>query len=139
MWSADWSWGRSQCPERAAWKIHCHLRCRVSGLSAIVAAELQRAGIIIVVDVNPQRLELAKALGATHAIIGSEGDVVRRIREICQPLEGVDSALDCSGMTTVIENVIDLLAIRGRAINVGAPAPGKRESVGRIRSLDPRT
>ncbi|KAH8684086.1 chaperonin 10-like protein [Ilyonectria robusta] len=99
------------------------------GLSAIMAAKFRQAAIIIAIDINTERLELAEALGATHTLLGSDEHLAERVREICQPSNGVQSALDCSGVTLVISKLIDSLATRGRAVSVGASAPGKRVGV----------
>lgn len=98
------------------------------GLSAVMAAKFREAAIIIAIDISPERLDLAKSLGATHTIFGSE-DVVRIIRDICQPFNGVQFAVDCSGVPAVVENLVDSLGSRGRAVSVGGPAPGKRAGV----------
>ncbi|CAI4218399.1 unnamed protein product [Parascedosporium putredinis] len=81
------------------------------GMSAIMAA----------------RLELAKRLGATHGVLGS-GNVVEEIRKLCPPV-GVDFAVDCTGSTKVIENMIESLGTRGKAATVGAPGFGAKVSV----------
>jgi len=98
------------------------------GLSAIMASRIRRAKEIIAVDIQPSRLALAKELGATTTINSAEVDVLEVIKKICPP-NGVQFALDCSGVPKVIETMIDALGTRGRACSVGAPAPGKRASV----------
>ena len=97
------------------------------GISAVIAGKAIGARTIIVVDLHPSRLELAKRLGATHGILGS-GDVVGEIRKICPPV-GVDYAIDCTGSTKVITSMIDSLGTRGRGATVGAPGFGARVSV----------
>src|SRR5690349_16926384 len=52
------------------------------GLSAVMAAHAAGATTIIAVDVVPARLDLARELGATHAINGSTSDAVAEIRQI---------------------------------------------------------
>ncbi|MGE3667493.1 MAG: alcohol dehydrogenase catalytic domain-containing protein, partial [Steroidobacteraceae bacterium] len=54
------------------------------GLSAIMAARFARLDPIIAVDIDPARLELARELGATHALDAREGDVVARIHAIAR-------------------------------------------------------
>jgi Zn-dependent alcohol dehydrogenase len=100
------------------------------GMAAVMAAtKIAGAGTVIAVDLQAGRLELARRLGATHTMLVAEGtDVVRRIREICPP-NGVDYAVDCTGVTKVIRDVIDCLGTRGRAASVGAPGFGKSVSV----------
>lgn len=97
------------------------------GMSAIMAGKIRGAKTIIAVDLQPARLELAKRLGATHGVLGS-GNVVEEIRKICPPV-GVDFAVDCTGSTKVIENMIESLGIRGKAATVGAPGFGAKVSV----------
>jgi Zn-dependent alcohol dehydrogenase len=99
------------------------------GMGAIMAAKFRQAEIIIAIDINAERLEMAKTLGATHAILSSKEDVVQRVKEICRPRNGVQFALDCSGVPPVIESLVDSLATRGKAVSVGAPAPGKRAGI----------
>lgn len=98
------------------------------GLSAVMAGRMRGAKTIVAVDLNPARLEAAKGLGATHGILGSEGDVVEQIRKICPP-NGVDYAVDCSGVPQVVETMVECLGTRGRAATVGAPTPGKKVSI----------
>ncbi|KAI9933577.1 hypothetical protein MW887_008050 [Aspergillus wentii] len=97
------------------------------GLSAIMAAKVRKAEIIVAVDLQPARLELAKELGATHTFLGTDPNLAERIRELREP--GMDFALDCSGAPAVIETMIDCLGIRGRGASVGAPAPGRKVGV----------
>jgi Zn-dependent alcohol dehydrogenase len=97
------------------------------GMSAIMAGKLRGAKTIIAIDVQPARLELAKRLGATHCVVSSK-DVVEDIRKICPPV-GVDFALDCTGITSVIETMIAALGTRGRAATAGAPGFGSTISV----------
>jgi len=52
------------------------------GMSAVMAARLAGASMIIAVDVAPMRLELALELYATHVINSREADPVATIREL---------------------------------------------------------
>ncbi|KAB5585025.1 chaperonin 10-like protein [Coniochaeta sp. 2T2.1] len=98
------------------------------GMAAVMAGKIRGASKIIAIDLQPGRLELAKQLGATHGVTGSDGDVVDQIRSICQT-NGVDFAVDCTGVPQVIRTMIDALGSRGRASTVGAPGPGNNVSV----------
>ncbi|KAL2167286.1 hypothetical protein VTG60DRAFT_1445 [Thermothelomyces hinnuleus] len=99
------------------------------GMAAVMAAaRIAGAATVVAVDLLESRLALARRLGATHAILGSDPDVVARIREICPPL-GVDYAVDCTGVPAVIRTMIDCLGTRGRGVTVGAPGFGKCVSV----------
>lgn len=98
------------------------------GMAAVMAAKLRGAKTIIAIDLQPTRLELAKEMGATHGILGSDSNVLQQIREICPP-NGVDFAVDCAGVPAVIRTMIDALGTRGRAATVGAPGLGKTVAV----------
>jgi Zn-dependent alcohol dehydrogenase len=102
------------------------------GMAAVMAAaKVAGAGTVIAVDLQPARLELARKLGATHVVLaGGEGDVdvVAEVRRICPP-NGVDYAVDCTGVPKVIRDMIDCLGTRGRGATVGAPGFGKTVSV----------
>lgn len=95
------------------------------GASSIMAAKIRKARVIIAVDVTRSRLDMAQALGATHAFLSSH-DVVEQIRAACRPNDGVEYAVDASGVTSVVEQMVDSLATRGRAASIGVPGPGRR-------------
>jgi Zn-dependent alcohol dehydrogenase len=97
-------------------------------MSAVMAAKLRAAKIIIAVDLQPQRLELAKKLGATHTVLGSDPDVVAQIQKISGK-NGVDYSVDCAGIPQVVEKALDCLGTRGKGATVGAPTPGVRAGV----------
>jgi Zn-dependent alcohol dehydrogenase len=97
-------------------------------MSAVMAAKLRDAKIIIAVDLQPQRLELAKKLGATHTVVGSDPDVVSQIQAISGK-NGVDYSVDCAGIPQVVEKALDCLGTRGKGATVGAPTPGVRAGV----------
>ncbi|PNS14604.1 hypothetical protein CAC42_2661 [Sphaceloma murrayae] len=98
------------------------------GLSAIMASKMRGAREIIAVDIQDSRLEIAKSLGATATINSKDVNVVDAIRKLCPP-NGVQFALDCSGVPQVVETMVNSLGARGRACSVGAPAPDKTASI----------
>ncbi|CAG8939281.1 unnamed protein product [Penicillium salamii] len=98
------------------------------GMSAVMAAKMRGASIIIAIDLQTERLELAKQLGATHGVIGSDEDVVAQIQKISGS-NGVNYSVDCAGIPSVVEKALDCLGTRGKGATVGAPAPGKRAGV----------
>ena len=91
------------------------------GLSAVMAAHVAGATTIIAVDVVPDRLELARELGATHVINGKEVDAVAEIRHITG--SGVDYALDTTGVPALIEQCVEGLRQKGSAAILGASKP----------------
>ncbi|MGW9100396.1 NAD(P)-dependent alcohol dehydrogenase [Priestia megaterium] len=87
------------------------------GLSAVMAAKIMGLNHIIVVDLHESRLDLAKELGATHALNGKEVDVVEEIRKITNG--GVHYAVETTGATPVIIQSIQALRVSGTVAIVG--------------------
>jgi len=95
------------------------------GLSAVMAAKIAGATTIIAIDINRDRISLARELGATHSIeAGISPDIAAEIREITG--RGVDFVLDTSGQKSSLEAGASALAHMGRfgfvAFNEGAGA-----------------
>jgi aryl-alcohol dehydrogenase len=96
------------------------------GLSAVIAARLIEASPIIVIDVNPARLSLARELGADVVINAAETDVLADIQAASGG--GADFTLEASGLPLVLRQAIDALGQRGTCGIVGAPAFGSEGS-----------
>jgi len=90
------------------------------GMAAIMAAKIAGADPIIAVDVNEERLALAKELGATHAFNGKD-DAIGKIKELCP--QGLGYAFDTTGINTIIQDAWGLLAPMGICGMVGASDP----------------
>ncbi|RRD22389.1 NAD(P)-dependent alcohol dehydrogenase [Brucellaceae bacterium VT-16-1752] len=82
------------------------------GLAGIMAARVASAGAIIAVDVNEQRLGLARELGATHTINPSASDVGQELRAITG--RGVNYVLDTSGRKEMLAHAVNGLAQLGQ-------------------------
>ncbi|MFT8244804.1 NAD(P)-dependent alcohol dehydrogenase [Roseomonas sp. BN140053] len=89
------------------------------GLSAIMAARLSGASRIIAVDRHRHRLELARELGADEAIDVNDTPATAEIMRLTG--EGVDFALDTTGVLPVMREAIDVLAPRGTCGFVTGP------------------
>ena len=97
------------------------------GMSAIMAAKVAGCGTIIAVDMNEDRLELAKELGATHSVkVTKDGDTAEQVRKIAE--DGVDYAIECSGNPDAARAAWNSLAKRGTQVIVGAPPGGTEYS-----------
>jgi aryl-alcohol dehydrogenase len=92
------------------------------GLSAVLGAVVCGCTTIIAVDLNADRLKLAKTLGATHTVNASETDPVAAILDIAQG--GVEFSLECVGIPAVFRQAVDVLARLGVCGLLGAVAPG---------------
>jgi aryl-alcohol dehydrogenase len=98
------------------------------GLSAVMAAKLTPATKIIVIDVVPERLALAKELGATHTINAGTDDSVEAINEITRG-RGADRIIEASGNTAVLKQALTATAIDAVVAIVGAPPFGSEVSL----------
>jgi aryl-alcohol dehydrogenase len=92
------------------------------GMSAVMAARLVGCATIIAVDLVPARLELARELGATHALDGAGEDIVERVREITGG--GAHFSLECTGNPQVLRRAVDMLGSDATCGVMGAPPFG---------------
>jgi aryl-alcohol dehydrogenase len=97
------------------------------GLAAVMAARVSRCEKIIVVDLNPSRLALAKELGATHTVNPREDDTVKEIRAITNG--GVDYSLECTSVPKVFRQAVDSLGIPGTCGLIGSTAIGTEATI----------
>jgi aryl-alcohol dehydrogenase len=97
------------------------------GLSGLMAARIAGCDPIIAVDVHDDRLALARALGATHAINhrGRE-DVVAEIRKITG--DGVRFSLETSAQPTVFREAVEALMAAGTCVLLGSARGGTEVS-----------
>lgn len=101
------------------------------GLSAVLAAAMRGAGIIIAVDIVDEKLAAAKRAGATHIINAASEDVLERIREITGG-RGVDTAIEAAGLPQTMETAFASVAYGG-----GLCVLAGNVSFGEKISLDP--
>jgi len=89
------------------------------GLSAVMAARLVGARRIVAVDLNRERLELARELGATDTILADEDDLAGKIRAVTG--RGMDYTFNTTTVPSVFSVAMDCLTMRGTAAFVTAP------------------
>ena len=92
------------------------------GMSALMAAVVSGCTTVIMVDLVPSRLELARSLGATHTVNAGETDPVVAIRETTGG--GPEFSLECVGNPAVLRQAVDCLPRRGVCGLLGVTAPG---------------
>ena len=93
--------------------------CGGVGLSAIMIASAMGASVIAI-DIDPQKLEFAKMLGATHTIDGSKEPVAEKIKELTAG--GAHLSVDALGSKITCFNSIACLRKRGKHIQLGLMA-----------------
>ncbi len=89
------------------------------GLSAVLAARLVGAQHIVAVDIKPDRLELARDMGATATFLADEDDLKDRLRAVTG--RGLDYTLNTTTVGAVQTLALDCLAMNGTAGFVSAP------------------
>jgi Zn-dependent alcohol dehydrogenase len=92
--------------------------CGGVGLNVIQGAVIAGAGRIIAVDTQPNKLEMARAFGATDTVDASSG--VGRVMELTEQ-RGADVAFEVVGAGPTIEQTISMVRRGGQAILVGVP------------------
>lgn len=81
------------------------------GMSALLAAVLERCSPIIVIEPNAERRQLARELGAHHVIDPAGADIAGRLREHVPT--GPLHAVDTSGVPQAIAPVLAAMGLRG--------------------------
>lgn len=100
------------------------------GLSCVMGAAVAGAGQIVVSDIAPDKLELARAFGATDVIDASAADVdvpraVRRLTE-----GGVDYAFEVIGRPDTVQQAVRAVRAGGTAVAVGLAAGAATAAIG---------
>src|SRR5215471_5766042 len=113
--------------------VHTALQFAVLGEDVLVAgagpigcmavAVVRHAGArhVVVTDLNPYRLELARRMGATRAVDPREHDLAQVQRELGMS-EGFDVGLEMSGSPEALRTMIASMAHGGRIALLGIPA-----------------
>ena len=90
--------------------------CGGVGLSAVMIAAAVGANVIAI-DLDPAKLDLARALGAVAVVNGAEADVVEAIQDLTKG--GAHVSLDALGHPVTMTNSIQCLRPRGKHVQVG--------------------
>ena len=99
--------------------------CGGVGCAAVAGSRLAGAAVIIGVDLNPNKLELAKAFGATHTVDAGTTDPVEAIRALTGG-NGADVCIEAVGDPTVMEQAFFARDLAGTLVQVGVPTPEMR-------------
>jgi threonine 3-dehydrogenase len=94
--------------------------CGPIGLMTVAIANLAGAAKVFATDINPERLAIARALGADVAINAKDEDVVARLRHLTGGV-GVDVVLEMSGAEVAIRQGFEAVTNGGRVSLLGIP------------------
>ena len=98
------------------------------GLNAIQGAALSGAGPVIAVDIDGRKLEVARSLGATHAINPREEDVEASIAALTAGRRA-DTVIVTAGSAAAVEQGIRLARRAGTVVLVGMPPSGNTSRI----------
>lgn len=101
------------------------------GLCAVAGAAISGCVPIIAVDINPEKLKVAKKMGATHCICSKTGNLVEEIMKICPG--GIDFAIEATGIPDVMNQALTSVHAQGGVAVVIGNANFKDKLV-----IDPR-
>jgi aryl-alcohol dehydrogenase len=96
------------------------------GLAGLLAARLCGCEPLIAVDLHPDRLALARSLGATHALESNGAETLGLIRELTRG--GAHFALETSAVPAVFRLAVDCLRGLGTCVLVGSARAGTEAS-----------
>ena len=88
------------------------------GLCATLGAKLKGASVIIAIDSNPDRLEVARRFGATVTLNIKDGDPLPDIKRLTDG-RGVDVAIEALGLQETFENALRAIRPGGTLSSLG--------------------
>jgi alcohol dehydrogenase len=88
------------------------------GIAALLTAQFYSPAEIIMIDLDENRLNVAKTFGATHAINSATENVVEKIMSLTNK-KGVDTAIEAVGLPSTFEMCEAIIGVGGRIANIG--------------------
>lgn len=88
------------------------------GMAAMITAQLYSPSVIIMIDMDHNRLKVAQTLGAHHTIDPSQPDAVRKVKALTDG-KGCDCVIEAVGVPQSFELCQELVATGGVIANVG--------------------
>jgi S-(hydroxymethyl)mycothiol dehydrogenase len=96
--------------------------CGGVGCAAVAGSILAGASMVIAVDLDASKLELARQFGATHTVDASRENPVEAIRGLTYG-NGADVCIEAVGNPTVMEQAFYARDLAGTLVQVGVPTP----------------
>ncbi|KAL8249183.1 hypothetical protein R6Q59_006051 [Mikania micrantha] len=98
------------------------------GSSCLQIARAFGASEIIAVDIQDEKLEKAKLLGATHVVNARSEDAVAKIKEITGGM-GVDTAVEALGNPKTFMQCVQSIRAGGKAVMIGLTLSGAKGEI----------
>ena len=93
------------------------------GFAALIGALAGGAGKIIAADINPEKLAIAREMGADEVIDPSDEHALEQIRDITGG--GVDTGFEFAGVVQALEFTYNATARGGKTVTAGLPHPSR--------------
>jgi alcohol dehydrogenase len=97
------------------------------GLASVLGARAAGASKIIAVDLSPEKLALAKDVGATAVVNGGDADAVEQVLQLTGG--GADYVFEMAGSIRALDNAMKMTKRGGMTVTAGLPPPGSALSV----------
>ena len=88
------------------------------GTAALLTAQFYTPAELIVIDIDDNRLAVAKTFGATHTINSADGKAVEKIMQLTNG-KGVDVAIEAVGTPATFEMCEAIIGAGGHIANIG--------------------
>jgi alcohol dehydrogenase len=88
------------------------------GIAVLMTAQFYSPSEIVVIDVDENRLEIARKLGATRTINNSDGNAIEAVMKMTQGV-GVEVAVEAVGVAATFDVCQGIVAAGGHIANVG--------------------
>jgi alcohol dehydrogenase len=88
------------------------------GLAALLTAQFYSPSEIIVIDLDDNRLAVAKRFGATATVNSSKGDAAQQVMALTHG-RGVDTAIEAVGVAATFQICQDIVTAGGTIANIG--------------------
>ena len=88
------------------------------GMAALLTAQFYTPAEIIMIDMDENRLNVAKTFGATHVINSSKENAVEKIMSLTNG-RGVDAAIEAVGIAATFELCERIVGVGGHIANIG--------------------
>ncbi|MCE9592608.1 MAG: zinc-dependent alcohol dehydrogenase family protein [Planctomycetes bacterium] len=88
------------------------------GLAALLTAQFYSPSEIIMIDLDDNRLEVAKSFGATQLVNSADGHAAEAVKKLTAG-RGVDTAIEAVGIPATFNLCEDIVAAGGTIANIG--------------------
>jgi alcohol dehydrogenase len=89
------------------------------GLSALLTSQFYSPAEIIMVDLDDNRLEIAKQFGATKVVNSSDGMAIQKVMSLTDGGKGVDVAIEAVGIPATFDICQEIIKPGGNIANIG--------------------